>query len=92
MEQQRFYGEVAKEGQLEAWDSCIYYNLDLMQQSLGLLDILIWATILLPLLLDILCYKYRHLAKYYIYLHILHLTFSRMVPNPQKDSFALQPV
>ena len=76
----------------EAWESCIYYNLNLMQSSIDFFDALVWVLILSELLLDILCYKYRHLAKYYIYVHVLHFTVTKMLPNPQIDVFAVSPV
>ena len=56
-----------------------------MEPSLGLIDMLVWCTIILPAILDILCYKYRFLARYYIYMHALHVTLTRMLPNPEGE-------
>ena len=63
-----------------------------MQQSLEFFDALVWIMILSHCLLDVLCYKYRHLAKYYIYIHSVHLVVTRMLPNPQSDVFSIQPM
>ena len=76
----------------QAWGKCIYYNLELMQQSIVYLDALVWILTIVQCLLDVLCYKYRHLAKYFIYLHILSLIIARMLPNTQNDVFENTPI
>ena len=63
-----------------------------MQQSIVYLDALVWILTFVQGLLDVLCYKYRHLAKYYIYLHILSLIITRMLPNTQNDVFENTPI
>ena len=69
----------------QEWGKCIHYNLGLMQQSLEFFEALVWVTIVVEVLLDILCYKYRYLAKYFIYIHYFQLVITRMLPNPQAD-------
>ena len=91
-EQEKFYKEQAKPGDLENWDSCIHYNLDLMGDYITIFRVLLWSTLGLTLLLDILCYKYRKLAQYYLYIHVLHLIFIRMLPNAEGQYISVQPV
>ena len=91
-EQQKFYEELGVEDDGQAWGKCIYYNLELMQPSIVYLDALVWILTIVQCLLDVLCYKYRHLAKYYIYNHFAHLIVTRMLPNPQSDVFSIQPM
>ena len=91
-EQQKFYEELGVEDDGQAWGKCIYYNLELMQESLDFINVLVWITIIVQCLLDVLCYKYRHLAKYYIYNHFAHLIVTRMLPNTQMEVYSTQPI
>ena len=50
-----------------AWKKCIHYNIDLMNPIIEVLHGLTWFLIIFSLIIDILCYKYRHLARFYIY-------------------------
>ena len=87
MEQQKYYAELGVEDDGQAWGKCIHYNLDLMGQSIDFIDAIVWFLLISALIVDILSYKYRHLAQYCIYYQILHYTVTRMIPNPQSGLF-----
>ena len=82
MEQQKFYAELGVEDDGQAWGRCIHYNLDLMEQSIDYLDAFVWILLISAFIVDILCYKYRHFARYYMFYQMAHLTVTRMIPNP----------
>ena len=52
-----------------------------MKDSIIILKIALWASVIICLILDVLCYKYRKLASYYLYIHVAHLIITRMLPN-----------
>ena len=85
MEQVKYYAELGVEDDGQTWGSCIHYNLDLMEQSIDYLDAFIWILLISAFIVDILCYKYRHLARYYMFYQMAHLTVTRMIPNPGND-------
>ena len=87
MEQTKYYAERGVEDVGDNWGTCIHYNLDLMEQSIDFLDALVWILIISAAIVDILCYKYRHLARYYMYYQMLHITITRMIPNSQSAFF-----
>lgn len=66
--------------------------MDMMSPSMDFLDGALWMLISLALVLDILCYKYRSLARYYLYIHIVHLILVRMLPNAEGAYISVQPV
>lgn len=76
----------------EDWDYCVWYNLKLMSKSVDILDGAIWVILVVALILDILCYKYRHLAHYYMYIHLVHMILVRMMPNSEGAYISVQPV
>ena len=78
-----YYDSLGIEDDGKSWNSCIHYNIDLMKPSVEILHGVVWFLIILSLVLDIGCYKYRHLAQYYIYYQFIHLTVARMLPNPE---------
>ena len=66
--------------------------MDLMEDYITILRVLLWGTLGLLLLLDILCYKYRKLAQYFLYIHVFHLIFIRMLPNAEGQYISVQPI
>lgn len=66
--------------------------MDLMGNYVIVLKVLLWGTLGVLLILDILCYKYRHLAQYYLYIQFFHLTFIRMMPNAEGQYISVQPI
>ena len=90
-EQIEYYSSLGIEDKGDNWDSCIHYNSELLGPGIDVLDTLLWIVIFAALLVDILCYNYRHLAKYYIYIHIIQLTIARMLPNPEGEAMSIQP-
>ena len=53
---------------------------------------LTWFLIIFSLIIDILCYKYRHLARFYIYYQFIRLIVVRMLPNVEGAVLAIQPL
>ena len=70
---------------------CIAYNMELLGSSVGVLDAIVWLLLILGLIMDVLCYKYRYLANAYIYLNMAYYLMSRMVPNSEAAAYENQP-
>ena len=66
--------------------------MELMEDSIIILRIGLYASILFNLCLDILCYKYRSLAAFYLYSHCVHLILIRMMPNAEGQYISVQPI
>ena len=71
---------------------CINYNIEMMRPSITVIDGMVWFLLFFALLLDILCFKYRYLGNGFIYIHIVHMVLTRMLPNPETDSYGTQPI
>ena len=61
-------------------ESCIEYNLDMLQIE-SYLNVIYSILLLISVVFDILCYKYRSIANYYLYLNVLMNTIISIIPN-----------
>ena len=63
-------------------ENCIDYDIELIGETgLTVIDYCIWTLLILSLIIDILSFKYRSLAKACIYNRLLIVLLKRMIPN-----------
>ena len=55
----------------------------MMEPLMPTIRVCMWIITIVIIIIDLLCIKYRGLAKAYLYLHILKIFVVRLLPNPE---------